>query len=365
MQYRYLPYLVLSILLFLFPFVLAQDSYLTIGVLSTDGIEYSELRYVVEGLEKAYGDIANIILITDYKVPLTGLESREWTYGKQYETRSFNDLNLSLIRDQYDLDLILIVTQHDVSSWRDRNWNFLFGEADPSRGSAVMSTFRLKLDNPAEKRLRERIIGIAIHEVGHLLGYSHSTYRSVMEFALSVSELDKGTLEFSLEERIQLPLRGYVIQIFAPFYPFYPFVANIIIALCIAPYFFIFGLALTAYLESRLNWKPYRFTLPLLFCLIVVALLQSNFFWTVSSTIFLLLMIYLISMYEKFYGGEKMEEKYSYRLVGYGLASVLIGMLCGLWSYDPAYVIFGQLMAMTVFLLVEINGMIAKIPDTS
>lgn len=70
--------------------------------------------------------------------------------------------------------------------------NFVFGQAAPGTGTAVISLFRLQ-DSP--QLLLERAVKEAIHEVGHLLGLGHCSRRDcVMSFSNSLAEVDgKGT----------------------------------------------------------------------------------------------------------------------------------------------------------------------------
>lgn len=73
---------------------------------------------------------------------------------------------------------------------------FVFGEADRSTRSALLSLARLKPDagslEAREELLRKRLISEAIHQVGLLRGLAHCpNNRCVMFYAASVAEIDK------------------------------------------------------------------------------------------------------------------------------------------------------------------------------
>ena len=53
------------------------------------------------------------------------------------------------------------------------DFDFVFGEAEPSAGIATLSTYRLKEDAPAAAVLLSRIIKEATHEIGHLYNFGH------------------------------------------------------------------------------------------------------------------------------------------------------------------------------------------------
>jgi archaemetzincin len=70
--------------------------------------------------------------------------------------------------------------------------NFVFGLASPGIGVASVYTRRLM-----GERLKERLLKVAVHEVGHLLGLGHcSNPRCVMRFSNSLYELDEKGSEF-------------------------------------------------------------------------------------------------------------------------------------------------------------------------
>lgn len=79
--------------------------------------------------------------------------------------------------------------------------NFVFGEADPARGVAVISLARLR---PTFYRLQEddrlfleRVGKEAVHELGHIFHLKHCTQRiCVMFFSNSLADTDLKENEF-------------------------------------------------------------------------------------------------------------------------------------------------------------------------
>ena len=92
--------------------------------------------------------------------------------------------------------------------------NFIFGEADPLNGVAVISICRLRQEfyglPPDEKLLGERILKEAVHELGHTWGLGHcSDSRCVMFFSNSLLDTDRKSARFcsKCEEKLAKAMR--------------------------------------------------------------------------------------------------------------------------------------------------------------
>ncbi len=102
-----------------------------------------------------------------------------------------------LIRQNHD-GMALSVIDYDLYV---PGLNFVFGEADPSEGMAVISITRLKNEfyggEIDQALLLERALKEAVHEIGHLYGLRHCPDpKCVMHFSNSITDTDIKTKEF-------------------------------------------------------------------------------------------------------------------------------------------------------------------------
>ena len=75
------------------------------------------------------------------------------------------------------------------------NLNFVFGEANPYHGTAIISLFRLRPEYyrlpPDEKLFQQRAKKEAIHEIGHTYGLDHcADPRCIMHFSNTLADTD-------------------------------------------------------------------------------------------------------------------------------------------------------------------------------
>ena len=79
--------------------------------------------------------------------------------------------------------------------------NYVFGEADPHAGVAIISLWRLRQEfygRPRDEQLlRARAVKEAIHELGHVYGLDHCSHpECIMYFSNSISDTDRKRAEF-------------------------------------------------------------------------------------------------------------------------------------------------------------------------
>jgi archaemetzincin len=76
--------------------------------------------------------------------------------------------------------------------------NFVFGQAEPDSGAAIISLCRLRQELPPDQSLfLSRAAKEAVHELGHTFGLGHcSKTRCVMHFSTSLSDTDVKEMTF-------------------------------------------------------------------------------------------------------------------------------------------------------------------------
>ena len=89
--------------------------------------------------------------------------------------------------------LILGITTKDIFA---PNLNFLFGQAHPHTGKAIISTFRLRPEFYGREKddvlFNERILKEAVHELGHIFLLSHCPDKScIMHFSNTIYDTDQ------------------------------------------------------------------------------------------------------------------------------------------------------------------------------
>ena len=105
---------------------------------------------------------------------------------------------LTCCRVSLTKDRFLGITNEDIFTL---GLNFLFGEADPSGGRAIISLKRLhesfygRPEN--EKLFQERMLKEAVHELGHTYGFSHCRDpKCVMHFSSNIDDVDRKNVFF-------------------------------------------------------------------------------------------------------------------------------------------------------------------------
>ncbi len=122
---------------------------------------------------------------------------------RQYHSSSILNV-LSHLKNGHDL--ILGITDVDLFV---PSLNFVFGEADILRGTAIISLKRLGQEfyklKPDEGLFVQRAVKEAIHEIGHLCGLEHChDKRCIMSFSNSIRDTDRKGPDFckSCRERL-------------------------------------------------------------------------------------------------------------------------------------------------------------------
>ena len=98
---------------------------------------------------------------------------------------------LELLKGSED-EVILAVTEEDLYL---PNHSFIFGQANSVGRTAIVSVLRLKPEQyglPEDIELvKSRIFGVALHQIGHILGLKNCENDCVMKPVTNVNEADK------------------------------------------------------------------------------------------------------------------------------------------------------------------------------
>ena len=164
-----------------------------IGLIAIDGEDDEVLEAVREGLERAIPEATCQILPMRMKTPKTGYNP----YRRQHRSEVFLE-HLKTLREEIGVDRLLGVTSLDLYA---PGLNFIFGEAAPWWGVAIISTHRLKPEFYGETANRslflERCVKEAVHEIGHTLGLRHCPDPGcVMHFSNTIWDTDRKGVAF-------------------------------------------------------------------------------------------------------------------------------------------------------------------------
>jgi len=144
------------------------------------------------------------------EVPGTSFDLQRAQYATQAFLEALANLNPTEPPAGKPFSVHLGITDKDLFVPR---LNFVFGEADPAAGVAVISTFRLRPEfygqEPNLERLQARVLKEAVHELGHVFGLEHCDSRfCIMHFSNTIADSDLKGPGFCRECEIRLAWQG-------------------------------------------------------------------------------------------------------------------------------------------------------------
>ncbi len=155
-----------------------------ISIWRLGGIRGGLLGYLVPGIRQAFD--------TGAVIQPAFLDERPSKRPKWKGVSSNIFLDQVLRRDSGETFVSLGVTEHNIVP--SSRYNFLFGYAYIGFPAAVISLHMLSFDKPEPELLIRRVIGVAVHEIGHTLGLDHHGYGDGIECVM-VADVEVDSLE--------------------------------------------------------------------------------------------------------------------------------------------------------------------------
>jgi archaemetzincin len=151
----------------------------SVCVLPLGPIDASSVETARSGIEAAYGFPA-------LTRPSADLPEEAWyPERKRYRAERLLEWLDARLPQEQGCTILIGLTSKDISTTKDLypDWG-IFGLAEIEGKSAVISTFRLSWGGKPERVVRDRLVKVVNHELGHVLGLSHcDTDRCLMEDA--------------------------------------------------------------------------------------------------------------------------------------------------------------------------------------
>ncbi|MEK7952053.1 hypothetical protein [Luteolibacter soli] len=130
------------------------------------GVKAERIEVVKRGLEEAFG--VKVILLGNRPLPKSA-----W-YAPRSRYRADNLLDHLKEIAPAKHPVVIGITEKDISTTKDEHVDWgIFGLGEIDGHACVVSTFRLGARGADEKKLRDRLRKVAIHEVGHVTGLPH------------------------------------------------------------------------------------------------------------------------------------------------------------------------------------------------
>lgn len=176
---------------FALPAFAVEEKPAAIAIQPLGPVKAERLTMVKQGLEQSFG------------VTVTLLESRALPKSAWYPPRGRYRAEKLLDHLMEAVDakhpIVIGITEKDISTTKDEHEDWgIFGLGELDGRACIVSTFRLGARGADEKKLRERLRKVAIHEVGHVTGLPHCPKAGcVMQDAeASIDTVDRETGTF-------------------------------------------------------------------------------------------------------------------------------------------------------------------------
>ncbi|MFW9928849.1 MAG: hypothetical protein ACFFD1_05635 [Candidatus Thorarchaeota archaeon] len=111
---------------------------------------------------------------------------------KEYSGRLILERLENTVPPQKQVKVLGLINE-DIKTIRTKH---LFGLTNLKCSCALISTIRLQVDNSDIAKFEQRVLKVAVHELGHTFGLTHCNNECVMRLSKSLKELDEKPKEF-------------------------------------------------------------------------------------------------------------------------------------------------------------------------